>query len=249
MDDTKAREIYKQIMGRAMRISMSTGARNMIPGSVMQASREMWLVEGKPGEFDQWRREVLAIARNRAPRNGKLRVNAEAKSLVSGKSEGPSIAHQHDLVSKRNNGKGAFLDRYRIVAMKHDKMPADDFLSEEWGCDIDTPGRMRSKLARDGFVFKKRDGVWRVIDRPKPVEVPTPASESDIPQVVETETPQEIKQLELQPAGEILVSHPDPMLSNLLLVMRASLQMQAETYRRLGDIESLLSKLLDAWTS
>lgn len=58
------------------------------------------------------------------------------------------------------------LDRYRATVDKHNILPADSFLAEQWRCNEVTPARMRSKLKAEGYAFAKRNGVWHVTARP-----------------------------------------------------------------------------------
>jgi hypothetical protein len=155
MDTETGRRLYKRIMSDARQASTDKGSTKLVPGTMREAARNLWELQDTALDFNEWWSTVHTLGLRPYP----------------GSAKNGAVTH-HVKMANSNDKHGTLIDRYRAVAMKHDILPLDEFIAEQWDCDVATPGRMRSKLKNEGFVFEKRNGVYAVISRPEHKPVP-----------------------------------------------------------------------------
>lgn len=220
MELQEGRDIYGEIIRRCRNISHERGSRQIVKGIMRDQAREVWKELGSPSDFESWWSEIHSLG-------------------LTPKSVHQSTKTKSTNGTKRNDGKGAYLDRYRTLALKYDTLPTDRFISDEWGCDYDTIPRIRSRLGLEGYKFnKEKDKSITVLKRPtpQPVSPPNPV----VPIVAKSTPATQPEQLPLVSDAE----HLGAMVHELVAMSKAQLQMQAGTYRKLGELVELFAK---AW--
>ncbi len=232
MKPSEGRQIYKEILSRARVISAEQGATQLVKGSVSQAAREKWEVIGQPWRYETWWAQVHAI--------GVSPVQTTNGAV-------------HEKLPRNASGDGkTYIERFRSLIGKYDVLPPDMFLAEQWGCDKDTPGRLRSRFGKEGYVFAKRDSVWHVVTRPQPSQTaPEQRTAADSPPTVDVQV-----QLPLQSEEP---DQPKPAKEREILLLEHIALRLSESWLQdkrhydavsteLTQLRGLVAQLLQKWS-
>lgn len=220
----EAKQIQADVMELGRKYSKDLGSTTgLAKGTMQKAVERIWETRYKRThpDFKQWKKEVwndLVERNTKASEKGNVTMTPKKRS---------------------------FLSVYEEIALKHDFLPMDAVIAEQYNMDSKTPSKTRSALKGIGFEFAKIEGGWRVTKRPNPVEVPkVEAPRVEIPKkdtVVLTSLPQQFVQ------STLLESTPDPTLQdikNLLIHIGNKLDRQFELDQR---VLNTLVTMSEAW--